>query len=97
VEDSLKGARLIVLVIADPKAKEDSEQLKKMVKDRVEENMGKPFRPSEVFLVKQLPKTRSTKVMRRVIRNVYTGSPLGDLSALDNPAALDELKTVFGK
>ena len=97
VEDSLKGARLIVLVIADPKAKEDAEQLKKMVKDRVEENMGKPFRPSEVFLVKQLPKTRSTKVMRRVIRNVYTGSPLGDLSALDNPAALDELRTVFGK
>lgn len=95
VEDSLKGARLIVLVIVDPKAKEDAEQLKKMIKDRVEENIGKPFRPSEVFMVKMLPKTRSTKVMRRVIRNVYTGSPLGDLSALDNPAALEELKSVF--
>ena len=46
-------------------------------------------------MVKMLPKTRSTKVMRRVIRNVYTGSPLGDLSALDNPAALEELKSIF--
>jgi acetyl-CoA synthetase len=57
--------------------------------------MGKPFKPSGVFIVEQLPRTRSTKVMRRLIRNVYTGNPLGDISALDNPSALNELTRVI--
>jgi acetyl-CoA synthetase len=43
-------------------------------------------------VVSQLPKTRSSKIMRRVIRSVYSGQPPGDLSSLDNPAALDELR-----
>jgi acetyl-CoA synthetase len=42
--------------------------------------------------VAQLPKTRSSKIMRRVIRSVYCGLPAGDLSSLDNPAALDEIR-----
>jgi acetyl-CoA synthetase len=44
-----------------------------------------------VHIVSQLPKTRTAKVMRRVIRGVYTGTPTGDLSSLDNPAALEEI------
>ena len=57
--------------------------------------MGKPFRPSRVYVMKELPKTRSLKVMRRLIRNVFTEQRLGDLSALGNPSAIDELKAVL--
>jgi acetyl-CoA synthetase len=42
--------------------------------------------------VTQLPKTRSSKTMRRVIRNLYCGNAPGDLSSLDNPAALDDIQ-----
>ena len=63
-----------------------------LVTGHVEKRLGKPFRPGKVHVVGQLPKTRSSKIMRRVIRSVYCGQPPGDLSSLDNPAALDEVR-----
>jgi acetyl-CoA synthetase len=56
--------------------------------------MGKPFKPAAVHFVSQLPKTRSSKVMRRLIRNIYSGLPLGDISSLDNPSALDGIQQI---
>ena len=47
-----------------------------------------PSGQAGVHVVDQLPKTRSSKVMRRVIRSVYCGLPAGDLSSLDNPSAI---------
>jgi acetyl-CoA synthetase len=49
-----------------------------------------------VHAVSQLPKTRSSKIMRRVIRSAYCGLPAGDLSSLDNPAAVDEIRQLPG-
>ncbi len=95
VADALKGNRLVVFLTPKPDFRGDPEQLKATVMDLVQARMGKPFRPSEVYVVEQLPKTRSTKVMRRLIRNVYMGAPYGDLSSLDNPTALEELKSLI--
>jgi acetyl-CoA synthetase len=53
--------------------------------------LGRPLRPSVMALVPELPKTRNAKVMRRVIRAAYAGDPLGDLSALENPGAVDAI------
>ena len=47
--------------------------------------MGSSYRPRQVVLVSDLPKTRNMKVMRRVVRAVYTGQSPGDLSSLVNP------------
>jgi acetyl-CoA synthetase len=45
--------------------------------------------------VTQLPKTRNAKILRRVIRGAYLGKQdLGDLSSLENPAAIDELRAL---
>ena len=57
----------------------------------VADRLGKPFRPSKVHIVRQLPKTRSGKVMRRLIRQSYCNETPGDLSSLDNPSALQEI------
>jgi acetyl-CoA synthetase len=54
--------------------------------------LGKPLRPREVRFVKDLPKTRNAKVMRRLIRAAYLGQPLGDTSSLENPGAVDEVR-----
>ena len=54
----------------------------------VETQLGRAFRPGAVHVVAELPKTRSQKIMRRVIRNLYAGQPPGDLTSLDNPGAL---------
>jgi acetyl-CoA synthetase len=53
--------------------------------------LGKSFAPEEVRFVKELPKTRSAKVVRRALRARLLGEDPGDLSTLENPAALDEV------
>ena len=50
--------------------------------------MGKALKPERVLFVADLPKTRSAKIMRRVIRAAYLGKDPGDLSSLDNPGAI---------
>ena len=50
--------------------------------------LGKALRPERVLFVHELPKTRSAKIMRRVVRATYLGRDLGDLSSLDNPGGV---------
>ena len=50
--------------------------------------LGKPLRPKSVHFVTDLPRTRNAKILRRVVRSVYTGADPGDLSSLENPSAL---------
>jgi len=58
----------------------------------VARDMGKPLAPSKIHFVSALPKTRNAKVMRRVIRAAYLGEDPGDLSALENPHTVDEIR-----
>jgi len=62
--------------------------LREELTDHVARQMGKPLRPSRVLFTGDLPKTRSAKIMRRVIRATYLGREPGDLSSLENPAAI---------
>jgi acetyl-CoA synthetase len=94
VEDATKGEKLVVFIVPKPGWSGDRERAAAAATAHIEERLGKPFRPSRVHFVSQLPKTRSSKVMRRVIRRVYCHQPPGDLSSLDNPGSLDELKSV---
>jgi acetyl-CoA synthetase len=93
VDDPVKGQKLVVFVIPSPLWDRDAAQLTEAAARQVEQRLGKPFRPAQVHIVNQFPKTRSSKVMRRLIRAAYTAQPLGDLSALDNPSALDEISS----
>ncbi|MBB6122979.1 AMP-binding protein [Sphingobium subterraneum] len=95
VEDAVKGQKLVVFVITASAYDGDAAALATAIRKQVDDNLGKPFRPSAVHVVRQLPKTRSSKVMRRLIRSIYCDQPLGDLSALDNPSALDEIRRMI--
>ena len=50
------------------------------------------MKPKEIKFVKDLPKTRNAKVMRRIIRAAYLNQELGDVSSLENPTAVEEIK-----
>jgi acetyl-CoA synthetase len=54
--------------------------------------MGKPLAPREIKFVRDLPKTRNAKVMRRVIRAAYLGQDPGDVSSLENPDVVEEIR-----
>jgi acetyl-CoA synthetase len=58
---------------------------------RVAQELGKPLQPKAVHVVGALPKTRNAKVMRRVLRAAYLNQDAGDLTALENPAALEAI------
>jgi acetyl-CoA synthetase len=91
VEDAAKGQRLVVFLVP---AQEAPPNLAASVAPHVEKRLGRAFRPATVHVVAELPKTRSLKIMRRVIRNLYAGQAPGDLSALDNPSALAPLRAL---
>jgi acetyl-CoA synthetase len=55
-------------------------------------DLGKALKPDLVEIVPALPKTRSGKVMRRVIRAAYLGLDPGDVSALDDPGSLEAIR-----
>jgi acetyl-CoA synthetase len=58
----------------------------------VGEEIGKPFRPRELFFVDAFPKTQSGKIIRRAIAGTYEGEALGDMSSIENPEALEEIE-----
>jgi len=57
--------------------------------------MGKPFALKDVYFLKDLPKTRNAKIMRRVIKNICLGKELGDVSSLLNPECIEEIKRIL--
>ena len=58
--------------------------------------LGKALKPEHVELVQDLPRTRNGKILRRLIRARYLDLPLGDLSSLENPAALEQIAAHTG-
>ncbi|HEY8642984.1 MAG TPA: AMP-binding protein [Candidatus Dormibacteraeota bacterium] len=95
VPDELKGEALVVFVVLR-QGQQASEQLAGELKDMVAAALGKPLRPKSVEFVADLPKTRNAKILRRVVKAVYLGLEPGDLSALENPAALEAISGARG-
>ncbi len=91
VPHAIKGEAVVAFAVLKP-GYEPGEALRAELQARVAREMGKPLAPQAVHLVGGIPKTRNAKVMRRVIRAAYLGQPPGDLSALVNPEAVDEIR-----
>jgi len=90
VPDELKGEALVCFVVLRPRVRPGPE-LAERLKDAVAEALGRPLRPRAVYFVSDLPRTRNAKILRRLVRSVYLGQAPGDLSALENPAAMEAI------
>jgi acetyl-CoA synthetase len=91
VPDELKGSAIICVCVPMPGVVADA-ALEAELSRAVVQGMGNSYRPRQVLLVSDLPKTRNMKIMRRVVRSVFQGNSPGDLSALVNPEAVAELQ-----
>jgi acetyl-CoA synthetase len=91
VPDPLKGQAVVCFCVVR-KGREPSEELRTELREQVARSLGKPLQPREIKFVRDLPKTRNAKLMRRVARAAYLGEPTGDLSALENPRSVDEIR-----
>jgi acetyl-CoA synthetase len=91
VPDDTTGTAVVAYVVLE-EGVEPSDELRAELSALVGDEHGKPFRPREILFVSEFPKTQSGKVIRRAISSIYQGEELGDMSSIENPAALDELR-----
>jgi len=87
VPHEIKGETVICFAVLRP-GHAASEPLRAALVEMVVQAMGKAIKPERVLFAAELPKTRSAKIMRRVIRATYLGKEPGDLSSLDNPGGV---------
>jgi acetyl-CoA synthetase len=91
VPDAVKGEAVICFCVLKLQTTAN-DALSEELKEAVAQALGKPLKPAAVKFVSDLPKTRNAKVMRRIIRATYLGHDPGDLSALENPASVEEIR-----
>jgi acetyl-CoA synthetase len=91
VPHELKGETVWCYVVLKPHHQPD-ETLKAELRRLVADRLGRPFAPDRIGFVTQLPKTRNAKILRRAIRAAALDQDPGDLSGLENPQALEEIK-----
>lgn len=92
VPHSVKGEVMWCFVVASGEYEPDAE----LLADAVAARLGKPFRPERVVIADDLPRTRSAKILRRVVRAIATDQDPGDLSSLENPGSIESLRSRLG-
>ena len=91
--DDLKGVAVICVCVAAPGVTPD-EALVERLKTCVGDLVSKPFRPREIYFVDALPKTRTMKTMRRVVRAAFLGLDQGDMTSIDNPETIAPIQAL---
>jgi len=94
VPDPVRGEVAVAAVVLK-QGYQPSEELRKSLIEYVKNNLGPIVIFGGLYFVSKLPKTRSGKIMRRVVRSVISGQPLGDVSTLEDETSVDELKKVI--
>ncbi len=88
--DPIKGESIVIFAILK-EGSTPSVSLKKELTNHMRRMVGPIATPDEIYFVSKLPKTRSGKIMRRVLKRVANGDTIGDLSTLEDEAAVKEV------
>ena len=89
IPDENKGSKIILSIVP----LESEKNIKKSIfSDLIIKDLGKSFKPDKIIFVKDLPKTRNMKIMRRVIKSCLINEDPGDISTLLNPESVKEIK-----
>jgi acetyl-CoA synthetase len=90
IPDDATG-QAIVAFVTPQDGVEAGESFTVELREHVAEKIGKLARPKRVYYADDLPKTRSGKIMRRLLRDIADGKQLGDVSTLRDPSVVDQL------
>jgi acetyl-CoA synthetase len=92
VVDETRGKVVEMYIALKPGVQADEEEIAKKVSARIERDIGKIARPKNVWVVPDMPKTRSGKIMRRVIAGISNFADVGDVSTLANPEIVEQIQ-----
>jgi acetyl-CoA synthetase len=92
--DEVKGQAIAAFVTLK-EGIQPTDQLKRDLREHVAEKIGAIARPDDILFAADLPKTRSGKIMRRLLRDIAEGRAMGDTTTLADPAVVAKLKTEY--
>ena len=95
IPDDVKGEVIIAFVVLKHGITKDSGILENEIVDKIRSDIGSIATPKQIYFVSKLPKTRSGKIMRRLLKSVGNNEPIGDLSTLEDGTAVTEVQTAF--
>jgi len=95
-DDAMKGQALAAFVIVKS-THVHSEELRLELRNHVGKMIGPIAKPDDIILTPGLPKTRSGKIMRRLLRDVAEGRVLGDITTLADPSVVEHIKGEYAR
>ena len=94
-QDEDTGQAISAFVILEGDTDEGDEELEGEIRERVAQRIGKFARPKRIIWTADVPKTRSGKIMRRLLRDIAEGRELGDVTTLREPGVMKDLEQNF--
>lgn len=94
IPDEIKGQAIVAFVTLKDRALPKSD-FEDVLKEHVVQKIGAIARPKRIYFTKDLPKTRSGKIMRRLLRDIGEGKVLGDTTTLADPSVIADLKLKY--
>ena len=91
IPDDITGEAIVLFIVQDDGA---DALINLEISEFISQKIGKLAKPKFVFVLSDLPKTRTGKIMRRILKSKLLGGELGDLSSLENPNVLEEIKKI---
>jgi acetyl-CoA synthetase len=94
IPDDIKGEVIIVFAVLKDGVTTDKTILEKNLFNKIRSDIGAIATPKQIYFVSKLPKTRSGKIMRRLLKSIASGEKIGDTSTLDDPSAVTEIQKI---
>jgi len=82
-------------VVLKENAKKNGDELRSELIQTIKEGVGPIATPQQIYFVSKLPKTRSGKIMRRLLKSIASNDEIGDISTLEDGSAVEEVQTAF--
>ena len=95
IPDEIKGESIIAFVVLKENVTESRDELLIKLKEIIRNDVGAIATPQQFYFVTKLPKTRSGKIMRRLLKSIASGENIGDVSTLEDGTAVSEVKSAF--
>ncbi len=97
IQHDIKGEAIIAFVVLKEGIDKDHDLLKKEIIEIIRSSVGPIATPEQIHFVSRLPKTRSGKIMRRLLKAIASDDKIGDISTLEDGAAVSEVQTAFNE
>ena len=95
IPHEIKGEVIIAFVVLKQQINKNQDEIRKEIVETVRAGVGPIATPEQIYFVSKLPKTRSGKIMRRLLKSIAKNEKIGDVSTLEDGAAVSEVQSAF--